>query len=183
MLRALAGFLPELYGGVSANATSESMQVPTRYWAGGLSAVLSVFNGFDPQCLPRGQSVAAGGVSGAGRPSLDTMVSTVEALQNWQRSFEQRDVASVAGCRADYQETQATLSGRSGDLSEVLDKLAALESARVQGVAADYACALAEIVLRDAMGVGLDETRVMEKDEAEAFRKEGLTEGLFKERK
>lgn len=65
----------------------------------------------------------------------------------------------------------------------MLDKLAVLESARVRSVAAEFACALAEIVLRDATGVGLNETRVMEKEAVEAFREEGLLEGIFKDRK
>ncbi len=186
VLRALAGFLPDLYGSASANYTSESMQLPTRYWAGGLSAVLSVFNGF--------QSVNAYREAKARKQAefqtqedraLTLMVSTFEAYQNWHRSFEQQEVAVqlLRAADMDYQVARARHEEGQETLSEVLDKLAELESARVRAVATEYAYALAEVVLRDATGVGLGETRRMEKETAEAFREEGLLEGLLKDRK
>ncbi len=186
VVRALSGFLPNLYGSVSANHTSESMQRPSQYWAGGLSAVLSVFNGF--------QTIDAYREAKARRRAefqtqedraLALLVATFEASQNWQRSFEQRDVAAQVARSAelDYDVARARHQEGQETMSDVLDKLAILEHARVQAVSADYACALAEIVLRDACGVGCYETRVMEKQAAEAFRRERLWDGLLKDRK
>jgi len=186
VLRALAGFLPNLYGSGSANYTSESMQIPAHYWAGGLSAVLSVFNGFRTlNAYREAKALRQAEYQAQEDRALTLMVSTFQAHQNWQRSFEQRDVAAcvLQAAELDYQVTQSRYQSDQETLSEVLDKLAVLESARVQGVAADYACALAEIVLRDATGVGLGETRVMEKEAAEAFRKEGLLDGILSDRK
>ena len=113
------------------------------------------------------------------------LVATFEAQQNWQRSFEHRDVAAqvLKSAELDYQVAQARHREAQETLSEVLDKLAVLEVARVQAVAAEYACALSEIVLRDAAGVGLGEVRGMEKAAAEAFREESLWKGLWGDRK
>ena len=185
VLRALAGFLPNLYGSVSANHTSESMQLPTRFWGIGLSAVLSVFNGFQTVNAYREAKVLRRAEFQTQEDrSLTLLVSTFEAHQNWQRSFEQRDVAAqvLQATELDYQVTQARYQEGQDTLSEVLDKLVLLELARVQAVSAEYACALAEIVLRDATGVGLTEKRVMEKAAAEAFSKESLLDGLRKDR-
>lgn len=186
VVRALAGFLPNLYGSGSANYTTESMQLPAQYWAGGLSAVLSVFNGFQTlNSYREAKALRQAEYQAQEDRALTLMVSTFEAHQNWQRSFEQRDVAIqfLQAAELDYQSIQSRYQSDQATLSDALDKLAILESARVRNVAADYACALAEIVLRDVTGVGMDETRVMEKEAAEAFRKKGLLDDLFKKQK
>jgi len=186
VLRALADFLPNFYGSGSANYTSESMQLPARYWAGGLSAVLSVFDGFQTvNAYREAKALRQAEYQAQEDRALTLIVATFEAHQNWLRSFEQRDVSAclLQAAELDYQVTQSRYQSDQETLSEVLDKLAVLENARVQGVAADFACALAEIVLRDATGVGLGETRVMEKESADAFRKEGLLDGILNDRK
>lgn len=183
VLRALSDFLPTLYGSVSGNYTTESLQLPTQYWAGGLTAVLSVFNGFQTiNSYREAKARRRAEYQTQEDRALALMVAAFEAWQNWQRTFEQRDVTAqvLEAAEADYQVSQARYHEDLTTLSEVLDKLALLESARVGAVSAEYACALAEIVLRDAMGVGLKETRTMEKDAAEAFRKKGLLNGTLK---
>jgi outer membrane protein TolC len=160
VLRALTGFLPELYGSAAAYHTSESRQVPSAYWGGGLNAALSVFNGFrtvDAYREARARKRAE--LRMQEDRALTLVVATFEARQNWLRSFERRGVAAqaLAAAELDYQVTQARYRESQETLSEVLDKLTALESARVQAVSAEYACSLAEIVLRDAAGIGLDE--------------------------
>jgi len=186
VIRALTGFLPNLYGSASGNYSSEILQSPSQYWAGALGATLSLFKGF--------QTVAAYREAKARRAAefqiqedraLAFMVSTYEAYQNWCRTGAQRAVAEQArkAAEMDYDETKARYEQDQETLSEVLDKLALMEGARVQAVMAEYASALSEIVLRDAAGVGLGETRVMEKSAAEAFREEGLLEGILKDRK
>ncbi len=180
VLRALAGFLPNLYGSVSGNYTSEILQSPSHYWAGGLSAALSLFKGF--------QNVNAYREAKARRTAefqiqedraLALMVATYEANQNWCRVAEQRAVAAQArkAAEMDYAETKARFEQSQETLSDVLDRLALMEAARVQAVMAEYAAALAEIVLRDAVGAGLHEDRVMEKQAAETFRSERVLSG------
>lgn len=186
VFRALTGFLPNLYGSVSANYTSESMQLPAQYWAGGLSGVLSVFNGFQTvNAYREAKALRQAEYQTQEDRALTLLVSTFEAYQNWQLSFDHRNVETqfLQAAELDYQVAHARYQEGQETLSEVLDKLAVLESARVRSVAAEFACALAEIVLRDATGVGLNETRVMEKEAVEAFREEGLLEGIFKDRK
>jgi len=157
VLRALAGFLPNLYGSVSGNYSSEILQSPSQYWAGGLSAALSLFNGF--------QTVNEYRAAKARRQAefqmqedraLSLVVSAYEAHQSWSRAAEQRAVAVQArkAAEMDYAETHARYEQNQETLSEVLDKLALMETARVQAVTAEYASSLAEIVLRDAVGVG-----------------------------
>lgn len=181
VLRALTGFLPNLYGSASANYTSEILQTPGQYWGAGLSAVLSLFNGF--------QTVDAYREAKARRKAefqtqedraSALLVATFEAYQNWQLVFEQRDVAmqSKAAAELDYSATQARYRESQETLSEVLDRLAIMEAARVRAVMAEYACALAEIVLRDAVGAGLQADRVMEKQGAEEFRSERVFSGM-----
>jgi len=186
VMRALTGFLPEVYGSGSANYTSESMQMPTRYWAGGLGAVLSVFKGFQTvNAYREAKTLRQAEYQLQEDRAMTLLVSAFEAHQNWQRSFEQREVAdqTLKAAEMDYEVARSLHHENQQTLSEVLDKLVTMEGARVQAVVAKYACALAEIVLRDATGVGLGETRVMEKDAAEMFRKERLLDGLLKDRK
>jgi len=186
VLRALAGFLPTLYGSASANYTSESMQIPSQYWGGGVSAVVSLFSGFRTVNDYRAAKARRKAEYQAQEDrALALIVATFEAHRNWRRSFEQREAADLAlrAAELDYRVVQARYQEDQETLSDVLDKLAVLENARVQAVAAEYACALAEIVLRDAAGVGLGEVRGMEKAAAEAFRKESLWTGLWGDRK
>jgi len=92
--------------------------------------------------------------------ALALIVSVFEAYQNWCRVAEQCAVAEQArkAAEMDYAETKARFEQDQETLSEVLDKLALMEAARVQGVMVQYASALAEIVLRDAAGVGINRT-------------------------
>ena len=161
VLRALSGFLPNIYGGVSANHTSEILQSPHQFWGGGLSAALSLFKGF--------QTVNAYREAKARREAeyrtledraLSLVVSTFEAYQNWSRMAEQNAVAAQArkAAEMDYESTRARFDQDQETLSEVLDKLALMESARVQAATTEYAAALAEVVLRDAAGVEINRT-------------------------
>mgnify|MGYP003585835210 CR=1 FL=1 len=181
VLRALTGFMPSVYGSAAGNTSSEILQSPGQYWSGGISAALSLFKGF--------QTVSAYREAKARRAAefqlqedraLALLVSTFEAVQNWQRAGEQRAVAAQVrkAAEMDYAETKARYEQSQETLSEVLDKLALMELARVHAVMAEYASALAEIVLRDAAGVGLRADRAMEKQAAQAFREQGLFETL-----
>ena len=181
VMRALTGFLPNLYGAVSVNHTSEVLQTPGQYWGGGLSAVLSLFNGFrtvEDYREAKARRKAEFQIQEDRASAL--LVAAFEAYQNWQLVFEQREVATQfkTAAELDYSATHARYRENKENLSDVLDRLAIMEAARVHAVMAEYACALAEIVLRDAVGVGLQADRVMEKQAAEAFQNERVFGGM-----
>lgn len=158
VLRALAGFLPNVYGGVSANRTSEILQSPRQYWGGGLSAALSLFNGFKTvNDYREAKARREAELRLQEDRAMGLVVATVEACQNWSRTEEQRALAAqvLKAAELDYSVTRARFEQGQETLSEVLDKLALMETARVQAATTDYAAALADIVLRDASGVGL----------------------------
>ena len=186
VLRALTGFLPNLYGSASGNYSSEILQSPSQYWAGGLSAVLSLFNGFRTvNDYREAKARRAAEFQIQEDRALALVVSTYEAYLNWCRADEQRAVARQA-CKAaemDYAETNARYEQDQETLSDVLDKLALQETARVEAVMAEYASALAEIVLRDATGVGLGESHPMEKADSEACDETCLLDGILADRK
>jgi outer membrane protein TolC len=169
VIRALTGFLPNVYGSVSGNFTSEVLQSPSQYWGTGLSAALSLFKGF--------QTVNAYREAKAQREAefrtqedraLALTVAAFEAYQNWSRVAQQCAVAAQArkAAEMDYAETKARFDQNQETLSDVLDKLAVMETARVQAVMAEYASALAEIVLRDAVGIGINATKRSEPTDA-----------------
>lgn len=131
---------------------------------GGFTAAMSVFKGF--------QTVNEYRKARAEKETeyllqedraLSLLTAVVEAHQSWTQSFERKLVADQAlkAASMDYDATQARYRQEQETLSDVLDKLSTLETARVNAVSAAYASALAEIVLRDAIGIG------MEKEEKE----------------
>lgn len=184
--QALAGFLPNVYGSVSGNFSSEILQSPGQYWAGGLSAALSLFKGFQTvNAYHEAKARRAAEYQLQEDRALALLVSTFEAYQNWCRTGDQRAVAtqSLKAAEMDYAATKARYEQNQETLSEVLDKLALMEIDRVQAVMAEYATALAEIVLRDAAGVGLREDRETEKQAAQAFREQGLLKTLIQDLK
>ncbi len=183
VLRALTGFLPTLYGSASGNYTSEILQSPSQYWAGGLNATLSLFNGFlTVNAYREAKARRAAEFQLQEDRALALVVSTYEAYQNWCRADEQRAVAAQArkAAEMDYAETKARYEQAQETLSDVLDRLALMEAARVQAVTAEYAAALAEIVLRDAAGAGLHAERVMERQAAEDSGRERVFGGLLR---
>lgn len=158
VLRALAGFLPNVYGGASANHTSEILQTPRQFWGGSLSAALSLFNGFQTvNAYREAKARRAAEYQTQEDRALSLVTSTFEAYQNWSRAAEQCAVAVQVrkAAELDYETTRARFEQDQETLSEVLDKLALMESARVQASMTEYASALAEIVLRDAAGIGV----------------------------
>lgn len=159
VLRALTGFLPNVYGGVSANHTSEILQTPRQYWGAGLSAALSLFNGFRTVNEYReAKARRAAEYRTQEDRAMSLIVAAFEAHRNWSRAAEQCAVAVQVrkAAELDYETTRARFEQGQETLSEVLDKLALMESARVQAATTEYASALAEIVLRDATGIGIN---------------------------
>ena len=84
------------------------------------------------------------------------MVSVWQAWTNWRQARGLRAVAAAAreAAEIDYAETKARYENDQETLSEVLDKFSALERARIDALASEYADALAEFVFRDTIGLG-----------------------------
>ena len=90
---------------------------------------------------------------------LAVVTAVAEAHRNYRRCAAQRLAASRAkeAAETDYAETERRFAEGEETLSTVLDKLAVKDAAAVQSVAAEYSSALAEVALRQAMGVGIFE--------------------------
>ena len=84
------------------------------------------------------------------------MVSVWQAWTNWRQARDLKAVAAIAlqAAEVDYAETKSRYENDQETLSEVLDKFSALEQARIDAVASEYADALAEYVFRDTVGLG-----------------------------
>jgi outer membrane protein TolC len=155
VLQALAGFLPNFYGGFSGNWTTQSIQDPRKYWAGALEGSLSVFDGFKTVNEYRiARKFREAEYKLQEDRALALLTGVFEAYQNWRQSAERKQVADqvLKACELDYKTAQSRFRQDQETASQVLDKLADLENARLMHVSATYATALTEIVLRDAMG-------------------------------
>ena len=84
------------------------------------------------------------------------MVSVWQAWVNWRQARDLKAVAAAAreAAEIDYAETRARYENDQETLSELLDKFSALEQARIDAIASEYADALAEYVFRDTVGLG-----------------------------
>lgn len=159
VIETLAGFLPNiLLGGGGLNQGLAGTAV--RGWGGGLVATWSVFEGF--------RTVQEYRAARAKREAefklqedrmLAVVTSVAEAYRNYRRCAAQRFAAMKAkeAAETDYAETERRFSEGEETLSNVLDKLAVKDAASVQFIAAEYSSALAEVALRQAMGIGIFE--------------------------
>lgn len=167
-LAALAHFLPTLsVTGGRAYAGSDFV-TPHSYLTGGIGGVMSVFDGLrsiaDYQAA-RARERAAYALREDAAATL--MVSVWQAWTNWRQARELRAVATAVreAAEVDYAETRARYESDQETLSEVLDKFSALEQARIDAVASEYADALAEFVFRDTVGLGWG--KVLEGEDSE----------------
>ena len=159
VVEALAGFLPNiLLGGGGLNQGLAGTAV--RGWGGGLVATWSAFEGF--------RTVQEYRAARAKREAefklqedrmLAVVTSVAEAYRNYTRCAAQLLAAVKAkdAAETDYAETERRFAEGEETLSNVLDKLAVKDAAAVQHIASEYSSALAEVALRQAMGIGIFE--------------------------
>ena len=90
---------------------------------------------------------------------LAVVTSVAEAYRNYTRCAAQLLAAVKAkdAAETDYAETERRFAEGEETLSNVLDKLAVKDAAAVQHIASEYSSALAEVALRQAMGIGIFE--------------------------
>ena len=161
----LAGFLPNIVlGGGGTHLSYESLTA--KGWFGGLAGTWAAFEGF--------RSVEAYIAAKARREAefklqedrmLAVITSVADAWRGWKETGDRVRVARKMkeATALDWAEAQKRYEDGNETLSRVLDKLAEKDAAEVRAVSAEYAAALAEVTLRQAMGLGLFEGS--EKDE------------------
>lgn len=161
VVEALAGFLPNVVLG--GGATHLTYGAPSaKGWFGGIAGTWAAFEGF--------RSVEAYFAAKARREAeyqlqedrmLAVVTSVADAWRGWRETEERVRVARKvrAAAALDWSEAQRRYEDGQETLSRVLDKLAAKDAAEVQAVSAEYAAALAEVTLRQAMGLRLHEGR------------------------
>lgn len=156
-LAALAHFLPTLSVSGGGAYSSNGFLTPHRYLTGGIGGVMSVFDGLhsvSDYLAAKERERAAYALREDAASTL--AVSVWQAWSNWRQARERKAVALAAKTAAevDYDETLARYRDDQETLSEVLDKFAAREQARIDALSSDYADALAEFVFRDTVGLG-----------------------------
>lgn len=161
VVEALAGFLPNVVLG--GGATHLTYGAPSaKGWFGGIAGTWAAFEGF--------RSVEAYFAAKARREAeyqlqedrmLAVVTSVADAWRGWRETEERVRVARKvrAAAALDWSEAQRRYEDGQETLSRVLDKLAAKDAAEVQAVSSEYAAALAEVTLRQAMGLRLYEGR------------------------
>lgn len=155
VIEALASFLPNVVLGGAGNHLSVE-QLAMKGWAGGLVGVWSLFEGFRTVQDYRAARLRR---EAEFRLQEDRMlavvVSVADAWRNWRETGDRARVAHkvLRAARLDYEEAERRREDGEETMSTVLDKLAARDAAEVQAVSADYAAALAGIVLRQAVGL------------------------------
>lgn len=160
VLEALANFLPNVVLGGSGLNREGLSNAALHGWGGGLFGIWSAFEGFrtvQEYRAARAQKEAEFKLQEDRMLAVVTAVA--EAHRNLTRCTVQLQAAKEAltAAETDYAETERCYSEGEETLSTVLDKLAVKDAASVQYVAAEYSAALAEIVLRQAMGIGIFE--------------------------
>ena len=159
VIEALAGFLPNVLlggGGINQGVAASAIHG----WGGGLTATWSAFEGFR---TVQDYRAARAKREAEFKLQEDRMLAVVtgvaEAYRNWKRCGLELEAAAQArrAAETDYAETELRFGEGEETLSTVLDKLAVRDAARVQYAAMDYSSALAEVVLRQTMGLGIFE--------------------------
>ncbi len=162
-IQALTHFLPTLSVSGGAAYSTESRMIPNHYWSGGIGGVMAIFDGFKSiaDYLAARERTKAEYDLQADRAST-LVTSTFQTWQNWRQAMDRFAVAEAArqAAELDYAETKDRYDQGRETLTEVLNKLFAMEQKRIDAVNVNYASALAELVFRDTIGLRLGEEPV-----------------------
>jgi len=156
IVRAIALFLPNLYGFANFYTTSDSYTVNDQYWGSGLQGTLSVFAGFrDVNAYRAARANLKQAYIEREEQSMSIMVQVIEAWKNLQDVGGQLDVARQAAeaARLDMISAKASYDAGTESFSSCLQAMAASESADAALRGADNAKAVALYVFNDVMGL------------------------------
>lgn len=156
-LAALVNFLPTLSVSGGGAYSSNSYLTPDQYLTSGIGGVMSVFDGLQSIAEYRAARKEHEAAIALREDCAATLLISV--WQAWTNLRQARERAIVAHAAAhatalDYDEVYARHQNGQETLSEVLDKYSARERARIDALSSGYAEALAEMVFRDAIGLG-----------------------------
>jgi outer membrane protein len=152
---AIADFLPSLVGFASRTNTSDSHLMYRNYWAGGLSATLSIFNGF---ANINGYKAAKENAEKAfverEQQALTLMLEVVQADLDLTDSEDNMSLAEIAyeAASARYEEIRAHWKEGLVDSAEMLDALARKDQAQANVMNARYRLQVSIATLFNVMG-------------------------------
>lgn len=156
--RALTEWLPEIAVSGGGSYASQKLLETSQFWSGGLVGALSLFKGFQSvNDYRRAREERAAEYELLERRMMAVVVSVIDAYRSRERAAEGAAAARSAldSAQLDHAAAKDRFDEGREAFSALMDKIAALEAAKVRAASADYARALAEIVLRNAMGESL----------------------------
>lgn len=157
--RAIALFLPSLYGFANFYNTSDSYTVNDQYWGSGLQGTLSVFAGFrDVNAYRAARAQLKRAYVEREDLSLATMLQVLEAWRVLQDADGQCAVARQAtrAAELDRAAVRAARTEGTAAISDDLRATAAYESAAATLRASEQSRAVALYVFHDAVGLNKD---------------------------
>ena len=153
--RARTAWLPEIAVAGGGSYASQDLLATSQFWSGGLVGALSLFKGFQSvNDYRRAKAERAAEYELLENRMMAVVVAVLDAFRGRERAAAARTAARAAdeAARLDCETAQSRFEEGRETFSALLDKVTAREKARVRAASADYACALAEIVFRDALG-------------------------------
>lgn len=159
ILRALALFLPNLYGFANFYTTSDSYTINDQYWGAGLQGAWSLFTGFrNIQAYRAARAQRRQSFVEREEAALSVLLQVIEARKVVRDADEQWRVAKQNARAARQERSDARAQYESGyeNLSRYLDALAADEAAGATLESAGFARSMAVQVFRDVIGMNKD---------------------------
>lgn len=157
VVEALAAFLPNIMlGGGGAHLSYGS--ATAKGWFGGIAGTWAAFEGFR---TVEAYMAARERRDAESRLQEDRMLAVTTAVADAWRGWKETSLQVAAARKMkdaaalDYAAAEKRYEDGQETLNRVLDKLAEKDAAEVRAISAEYAAALAETMLRQAMGTGL----------------------------
>ncbi|MBR4170211.1 MAG: TolC family protein [Kiritimatiellae bacterium] len=157
VIQALADFLPNVVvGGGGQRFTIEHLAA--RYWSGSLIGTWAAFEGFrSVQNYRAAKAKRSAEFQLREDRMLAVITATIEAWRNWNRATDGLRAAEEVYAAAELvcSDSERLFEDGQETMSHVLDRRADRDAAQVDAEKARYAVALAELSLRQAIGVGI----------------------------
>jgi outer membrane protein TolC len=156
--RALTEWLPEIAVAGGGNYANQELLATSQFWSGGNVGAMSLFKGFQSvNDYRKAKEERKAEYEILENRMMAVVVSVIDAYRNRERAEEGAAVARSAmeSAQLDYDSAKDRFDEGRETFSHLMDKITALEKAKVRASSAEYARALTEIVLRNAIGENL----------------------------
>ena len=156
--RALTEWLPEIAVAGGGNYANQELLATSQFWSGGIVGAMSLFKGFQSvNDYRKAKEERKAEYEIIENRMMAVVVSVIDAYRNRERAEEGAAVARSAmeSAQLDYDSAKDRFDEGRETFSHLMDKITALEKAKVRASSAEYARALTEIVLRNAIGENL----------------------------